>query len=434
MPDLFVLVLQVAVVLFTCRVVGRLFQIIHQPRVVGEMFAGILLGPSVLGWIAPGLSALLFPPSSLGYLNALSQIGLLIFMFLVGLEMNINELKSAGGATLLSSHASITVPFVLGSFLALFLYSRLSDDSVSFTSFSLFLGSAMSITAFPVLARILRESGMLRSRLGTVAIACAAVNDVTGWCILAYIIVLIRAGHSGTRPWFTILGVIGFALIMIYGVRPLLRRLETMYAKRGELSGGALAVLLQLVLLSALCTERLGIHLLFGAFLMGAIMPRNKHLARYLFDRFETITVTLLLPLFFVVTGLRTSITLLKGREMWMYFGMIILVATAGKFGGSMLASWLSGMQWREAAGLGALMNTRGLMELVILNIGLDVKVISPALFSMMVLMAVVTTFMTTPALKIIYRGNLARNARENSNEPFQPATAEAGPATGSAA
>jgi Kef-type K+ transport system membrane component KefB len=402
MPNLFTLVLQIGVILAVCRLVGSLFRLLHQPRVVGEMFAGILLGPSLLGWVAPHVSAYLFPSSSLGYLSALSQVGVVIFMFLVGLGINPNELKKQGHAAVLTSHVSITAPFVLASFLALYLYPRLSDDSVAFTNFALFMGAAMSITAFPVLARILTERDALGSRLGTLAIACAAVDDVTGWCILAYIVALIRAAKSPTPIWITLGGIIVFAVVMIYGVRRLLQRFETIYRRRGSLSENLMAFMLLLVLASALCTEALGIHLLFGAFLMGAIMPKDHHFVRYVLDRFETVTVTMLLPLFFAFTGLRTNIGLLKGPEMWMYCGLIILVATVGKLGGSMLASWLAGMGVREAAGLGTLMNTRGLMELVILNIGLDVKVISPALFSMMVLMALVTTFMTTPLLKVI--------------------------------
>lgn len=402
MPNLFTLVLQIAVVLAVCRVVGELFRKIHQPRVVGEMFAGIMLGPSLLGWVAPHFSAYLFPASSLGFLNALSQVGVVIFMFLVGLGINPRELKKQGHAAVLTSHVSITAPFVLAAFLSLYLYPRLSDDSVTFTNFALFMGAAMSITAFPVLARILAERNMLGSRLGTVAIACAAVDDVTGWCILAYIVVLIRSAHSSTSIWVTVAGLVAFGLIMIYGVRRLLRGYERIYKARGALSENLLALMLLLVLVSALCTEYLGIHLLFGAFLMGAIMPKQKHFVRYVLDRFETVTVTLLLPLFFAFTGLRTNIGLVKGPEMWMYCGLIILVATVGKLGGSTLASWLTGIPLREAAGLGTLMNTRGLMELVILNIGLDIGVISPALFSMMVMMALVTTFMTTPVLGLI--------------------------------
>src|SRR5690242_5665859 len=284
MPNLFTLTLQLAVVLAVCRLVGELFRRMHQPKVVGEMFAGIMLGPSLLGWIAPHSAAYLFPPSSLGFLNALSQVGVVIFMFLVGLGINPGELKKEGHAAVLTSHVSITAPFVLASFLALYLYPRLSDDSVSFTNFALFMGSAMSITAFPVLARILAERNMLGSRLGTVAIACAAVDDVTGWCILAYIVVLIRSAHSRTSIWMTLAGLAVFGLVMIYGVRRLLRGYERVYKAKGEISENLMALMLLLVLISALCSEYLGIHLLFGAFLMGAIMPKQRHFVRYVLD------------------------------------------------------------------------------------------------------------------------------------------------------
>jgi Kef-type K+ transport system membrane component KefB len=431
MPDLFKLVLQISVILAVCRITGSIFRRISQPRVVGEMFAGILLGPSLLGWLAPGVSAYLFPPSSLGFLNALSQIGVVVFMFLVGLGINPKELKKHGHAAVLTSHVSITAPFVLAAFLALYLYPRLSDDSVAFTSFALFMGSAMSVTAFPVLARILIERGMLQSRLGTVAIASAAVDDVTGWCILAYIVVLARSAHSGTSIWLTIGGIAVFALIMIYGVQRLLGGLEVAFHKWGGLSENRMAFMLLLVFGSALCTEWLGLHLLFGAFMMGAIMPKEPKFVQYVLDRFETITVTLLLPLFFAFTGLRTNIGLVKGPEMWMYCGLIVLVATVGKLGGSTLASWLTGMPVREAAGLGTLMNTRGLMELVILDIGLDIKVISPALFSMMVIMALVTTFMATPLLdwlcpdRILLAGPARIPAQEASDNALASSSAD---------
>jgi Kef-type K+ transport system membrane component KefB len=417
MPNLFTLVLQITVILAVCRVAGSVFRKFHQPRVVGEMFAGVLLGPSLMGWIAPHFSAYLFPPSSLGFLNALSQIGVVVFMFLVGLGINPKELKKHGHAAVLTSHVSITAPFVLAAFLSFYLYPKLSDDSVTFTSFALFMGAAMSVTAFPVLARILQERDWLGSRLGTVAIASAAVDDVTGWCILAYIVVLTRSAHSASPMYVTVGGIIGFALLMIYGVQRLLLGFEKSYRDRGGLSENAMALMLLLLLCAALCTEWLGLHLLFGAFLMGAIMPKEHHFVRYVLDRFETITVTLLLPLFFAFTGLRTNIGLVKGQEMWMYCGLIVLVATVGKLGGSTIAARLTTMPLREAAGLGTLMNTRGLMELVILDIGLDIKVISPALFSMMVLMALITTFMATPLLDVICPDRLVWEGTERASK-----------------
>ena len=409
MLDLFQLVLQIAVILEAARIVGFLFQKINQPQVMGEMVAGILLGPSLLGWLAPGVSAALFPPASLSYLNALSQVGLVVFMFVVGLALNPSELHGYGHAAVLTSLVSIVAPFCLGGLTALYLYPRLSDDGVTFTGFALFMGAAMSITAFPVLARILSERGLVRSRMGTLAIACAAVDDVTGWCILAYIVVLVRVTHAARPAWVTIAGSIAYVLIMLFVVRRILPAFERAFRKRDRLTDNLVATIVVLVLASALATEWLGIHLLFGAFLMGAIMPKTPEFTRYLLHKFESVTVVLLLPLFFAYTGLRTRIGVGGGRAIWFYSAIVIVVAITGKLGGSMFAARLAGMPWREAASLGILMNTRGLMELVILNIGLDIGVISPAMFSIMVLMALVTTFMTTPLLEWVYPTRLLR-------------------------
>jgi len=402
-PNLVTLLLQVAAIVITARLTGVLFRYLGQPQVMGETVAGILLGPSLLGWLAPGLSRVLFPASSLSYLGVLSQVGLLLFMFLVGLEFNATVIRNLGRAVVLTSHVSISAPFLLGSLLALFLYPRLSDASVSFPAFALFLGAAMSITAFPVLARILTERRLTRTELGTLAIACAAVDDVTAWCILAYIVAFVRASH-GTRPlWITLAGVTAFALVMVYGVRSLLQQFQRAYARTGRLTDTMMAMLLLLLLLSAAITEWLGIHLLFGAFLFGAILPRDAAFLHAVTEKLESVTLVLLLPLFFAFTGLRTSIGLVNGAQMWLYCLLIILVAVAGKLGGSTLAARLSGIPGRESLALGILMNTRGLMELVILNIGLELGVINQTLFSMMVLMALVTTILTTPLIELVY-------------------------------
>ena len=408
-PNLFQLVLQVAVILVAARLVGFLFQKINQPQVMGEMVAGILLGPSLLGWLAPGVSHALFPAGSLGYLNALSQVGLIVFMFVVGLALDPSELRGYGHTAVLTSHVSIVAPFCLGGLTALYLYPRLSDDSVTFTGFALFMGSAMSITAFPVLARILAERGLVRSRMGTMAIACAAVDDITGWCILAYIVVLVRVTQSARPAWVTIGGSALYVAIMLFGVKRILPAFERAFRRQQKLSDNLLAVIVVLVLASSLATEWLGVHLLFGAFLMGAIMPKTPEFTHYLLHRFESVTVVLLLPLFFAFTGLRTHIGVGGGGSIWLYSAIVIVVAITGKLGGSMLAARLAGMPWRESASLGILMNTRGLMELVILNIGLDIGVISPVMFSIMVLMALVTTFMTTPLLEWVYPSRLLR-------------------------
>jgi len=400
MSEIARLLLQLAVIVLVARVFGFIFRKIRQPQVIGEMFAGIVLGPSLLGLVAPSIMAALFPLASLKYLNALSQIGLMLFMFLVGLGVNLTELKKHGHAAVLVSHVSITAPFVLAVSLALFLYPRFSDSSISFVSFALFLGAAMSITAFPVLARILAERNMLYSRLGTVAISCAAVDDVTGWCVLAYIVMVVRAQPGSSRLWLTFGGSLAFVAIMVLGGSRVFRQFLLLFEKRGQLSNNVLAGILLLLLGSALATEWLGVHLLFGAFLMGVVMPKDRIFVKYLTTKFEFLPSALLLPTFFALTGLRTSVTLLRGSVL--YCMLIISVAILGKMGGSMLAARLSGMSRREAAGIGVLMNTRGLMELVILNIGRDINVISPALFSVMVVMALFTTFMTSPLLEWI--------------------------------
>jgi Kef-type K+ transport system membrane component KefB len=400
MSDIARLLVQVFVILAAARILGALFRRIHQPQVMGEMVAGILLGPSLLGWAAPRFFAALFPASSLGYLNALSQIGLVIFLFLVGLEINPGELKKQGHAAVLTSHVSITAPFVLAGPLAFYLYPRLSDNSVSFAGFALFLGAAMSITAFPVLARILSDRDMLRGRLGTVAISCAAVDDVTGWCVLAYIMVLVRASQGAASVWLTAAGLLAFILAMVHGAGRLCRRFETVFRARQILSDSMLALMVLFAIASAWITDWLGVHMLFGAFLAGAVMPKSDDFVRSVSGKLQFVPVAVLLPLFFALTGLGTSIGLIRGSAMWFYCGLIIATAIAGKLGGSMIAARLTGMPLRQAAGLGILMNTRGLMELIILAIGRDIGVISPALFSMMVLMALITTFMTTPLLE----------------------------------
>jgi Kef-type K+ transport system membrane component KefB len=397
------LLLQVVVILGASRLIGWVFQRMHQPQVVGEMFAGILLGPSLLGAALPTLSAALFPPQTLGALNALSQLGLLLFMFLVGLELDTGLLRKRVHVAVVTSHASIIAPFLLGLALAVHLYPTLAPANVPFLHFALFAGTAMSITAFPVLARILTERHLLNTPIGNIAIACAAVDDITAWCVLAGVVLLVRSS-AATMPFgVTIGGSLAYLGVMVFGVRRVARRFAAAYRPDGEVSQGLLALILLLVLLSALCTEWLGVHALFGAFLAGAVLPREHQFVEALTARLRDVTVVLLLPLFFAFTGLRTSIGLLNDPALWLDCALIILVAIAGKFGGSALVAHWSGMTWREASAIGILMNTRGLVELVALNVGLDIGVISPTLFTMMVFMALVTTFMTTPLLQRIY-------------------------------
>jgi Kef-type K+ transport system membrane component KefB/nucleotide-binding universal stress UspA family protein len=396
------LIVQLVVIIGLSRLIGRGAKWMGQPLVIAEVLAGILLGPSLLGWLAPDTLSTLFPATSMPVLKMLSQVGLILFMFLIGLELDPRMLRGRGHVSVIISHTSIIVPFGLGAAAALWLYPRLSDSSVPFSSFALFMGVAMSITAFPVLARILSERGLLRSKVGMIALTCAAVDDVTAWCLLAFIVSIVRAtdlADAGYTTLFTLL-YIGFMLGVL---RPFLKRLGARVADRQGLNQNVLALTLLLLLASAWTTESIGIHALFGAFLFGAIIPKEGGLAEALAEKLEDLAVVLLLPLFFAYSGLRTQIGLLSEASDWAMCGLIILLACAGKFGGSTVAARLTGLRWREAGALGILMNTRGLMELIVLNLGLDLGVISPKLFTMMVVMALVTTFITTPLLRWIY-------------------------------
>ena len=406
--DLPLLLIQIIVILVAARLTGAFVRRLGQPQVVGEMIAGIALGPSVLGAQAPHLAALLFPAGSLGFLNTLSQIGLVVFMFLVGLELDPKIVRERGRSALVISHASIVAPFLLGATLAIVLYPTLAGSRVTFTGFALFMGAAMSVTAFPVLARILTERRLTRTPIGALAIACAAIDDVTAWCILAAVVVIVRATGSGVATgvplWVTLGGSAAYVAFMLTGGRRALRILETRYAARGRVTQDMIAVLMLATLASAWITERLGIHALFGAFLVGAVAPKSDDFVHAVLERFEDMMVVLLLPLFFAFTGLRTEITLIDRAGAWLVCAMVTAVAVIGKVGGSAIAARVTAMPWRDAAVIGLLLNTRGLMELVILNIGLDIGVISRELFAMMVLMALATTFMTTPLVTWLLR------------------------------
>jgi Kef-type K+ transport system membrane component KefB len=394
------LLLQVVLIVATARLVGKAFRLLRQPQVVGEMAAGLLLGPSLFGAASPALFAMVFPAQSLDFLQALSHLGLLVFMFLVGLELDLGVLRGRGRAAVTISHTSIAVPFAMGTILALWLYPRASTPGVGFVEFALFVGTAMSITAFPVLARILTERRLLATPIGALTLACAAIDDVTAWSILAGVVLLVRSSHSAVPLWLTVGGTLAFVALMAGVVRPLLARA----AGRGDgrLTHDRLALVLMVVLVSALATEALGIHALFGAFLAGTVMPRSPGFAGAIAQRLEDVTVVLLLPLFFAFTGLRTRVELMSGGESWLILLAVVGVAIAGKLGGSAVAARVAGMSWRDSLLLGTLMNTRGLMELVALNVGLEIGVISPRLFTIMVLMALVTTFMTTPLVALL--------------------------------
>jgi Kef-type K+ transport system membrane component KefB len=393
--------LALTIIILTARLMGALFSRLRQPAVIGEVLAGILLGPSLLGRVAPEVSHFVLPKTVAPFLGILSQVGVILYMFFVGLELDIGSLRRRTHATVAISHASIVVPFLMGSALALLLYPRLSSSDVPFSYFALFLGVAMSVTAFPVLARILTDRNVHRSRLGTIALTCAAVDDVTAWCLLAFVVSVVNAKVGGAflTTGLTLLYMGGMLLV----ARPIVRRWVQAFEERGNPIGkSVMTVVFAAMLLSALITELIGIHAIFGAFAVGALVPAQSRLARELTQRLEDFIVVLLLPAFFAFTGMRTRIELVSGAEHWLLCGLVLAVACAGKFGGSFTAARLTGMGWRDSASIGVLMNTRGLMELVVLNIGLDLRVISPTLFAMLVIMALVTTFATTPALEVL--------------------------------
>lgn len=417
-----VLLLQIIAIILTARAFGWICIKIKQPVVIGEMLAGIALGPSLLGLYFPELYTSLFPPESFGNLQFLSQIGLILFMFIVGMELDLTVLRNKAHDAVVISHASIVIPFALGIGLAYFLYEAYAPENVQFLSYALFIGIAMSITAFPVLARIIQERNLQKTRLGTVAITCAAADDITAWCILAAVIAIVKAGSFASAIYTIALALI-YVVIMIKIVRPFIHRIGNLNTTRESLGKPVVAIFFLLLLFSAYATEVIGIHALFGAFMAGAIMPENHKFRNVFIEKIEDVALVLLLPLFFVFTGLRTQIGLLNDPKLWMITAIIILVAVIGKFVGSALAARFMGQNWKDSLSIGALMNTRGLMELVVLNIGYDLGVLSAELFSMMVVMALVTTFMTGPALDIInwaFRGKEAPKFVEKISTQFK--------------
>ena len=399
--DLAILLAQIITIIVVARFFGWVFRKIGQPTVIGEIIAGIALGPSLLGLYFPEFSGALFPIQSLGNLQFLSQIGLILFMFIIGIELDLKVLQNRAKEAVVISHASIVIPFALGIGLAYFVYYRFAPAGVAFLPFALFMGIAMSITAFPVLARIVQERGIHKTKLGAIVITCAAADDITAWCLLAAVIAIVKAG-----TFFSSLYVIGLAIlyviVMLFVVKPFLKKIGELYGTKENLSKPVVAIFFLTLIISSYLTEIIGIHALFGAFMTGVIMPDITKFRNLFIEKVEDVSVILLLPLFFVYTGLRTEIGLINDPFLWRVTGFIILVAVVGKFFGSALAAKFVGQSWRDSLTIGALMNTRGLMELIVLNIGLDLKVLTPEVFTMMVIMALVTTFMTGPTLNFI--------------------------------
>jgi Kef-type K+ transport system membrane component KefB len=368
---------------------------------MGEIVAGILLGPSLLGTAMPKFSSWLFPTASLGNLQMLSQVGLILFMFVIGMELDVNIIKKKAKAAVTISIISIILPYALGIVLAYRLYHDFAPANIRFYAFALFMGIAMSITAFPVLARIIRERNLTNTKLGVLSIASAAINDVAGWCILAFVIAIARAENISTS-FYTIIYAAIYVVVMLFVVRPFLKHLSQRKVDGAIIRQSTIAIIFIILLLSAYCCELIGIHALFGAFMAGLVMPLEWNFRKLIIDKIEDVALVLLLPLFFVLTGLRTQINLLNDASLWSVCALITLAAILGKFGGSAMAAKLTGESTYDSLAIGALMNTRGLMELVVLNIGYDLGILIPQVFTMMVLMALITTFMTSPVLNLL--------------------------------
>ena len=394
--------LQLLLILLVTRAAGWLLRKCGQPAVIGEIGAGIILGPSVCGAVFPEFNTFLFPKESLGTLGIVSEMGLVLFMFVIGIELDAAVVRKKAKQSLVISAASIALPFAMGTILSYYLYRSYATPGAGFTGFALFMGIAMSITAFPVLARILRERGLDRSRLGILALTCAAADDVAAWCILAAITAIIKAGGMA-GVGITLLLCVSYVAGMLLLVKPLIRRMILQTLPDGGMPRHLIPVLLGGVLTSAWIAQVIGIHSLFGAFLFGLIIPVDWAYRKAFIARVEDVAGVLLLPVFFVITGLRTQIGALQDGNDWLVCILIVVVAVAGKFGGGALAARSTGENWKDAFALGALMNTRGLMQLIVLNIGYDLGILSPAIFTMMIIMALVTTAMTGPALRLIY-------------------------------
>lgn len=396
-----VLLVQILVILIVSRCCAALFRFIGQPGVIGEIIAGIVLGPSLLGWVAPEAYAALFRTESLGILEQVSNIGLILFMFVIGLEVDFNTLRSKMNATIVISHGGIFSSFFLGILASLFFYQRYADSTTSFLPFALFMGISISITAFPVLARIIQERGMTRKPVGITALACAANDDVTAWCLLALVISISKATTLWTTI-YTLLGTLLYFAIMFLVVRPLLKKIGELYANPEVIDKRFVNSIFVVLVLSAATTEVLGIHALLGAFLAGVVMPANFGFRKVMTEKIEDLASVFFLPLFFAFMGLRTEIGLINTPEFWIVGPVLFLIAIAGKLGGCSLAARAVGQSWKNSLIIGTLMNTRGLMELVVINIGYEMGILPPPVFVLLVLMALVTTFMTTPLLILV--------------------------------
>ncbi len=402
------LLLAVAVVVAACKALGAVAQRLGQPGVIGEITAGIVLGPSLLGALWPAGTAALIPDVVLPELNVLAQVGLVLFVFLTGLELNTTLLRGRGHVAVVVSHVSIAVPFMLGVLLAVVAYTRFAPAGVGYLAFALFFGVSMSVTALPVLMRILQDLGLLRSEVGVVAVTCAVIDDVTAWTLLALVVALVTASSlAGVLLTVALMGL--FVLVLLVVVRPLLARFVPR-VNPSKVSSVA-PLMLVAVLLCAMSTEWIGVHAMFGAFLFGVVFPKDNAISQWLHDKVGGLTTALMLPLFFAYSGLRTDIGLIGGDAgLWLWCAVILAVAVLGKLAGSAIAARAVGETWNRSLQIGTLMNCRGLTELVVLNVGMDIGVLSPTLFTMLVIMALVSTAMSGPMVTWLARREQVRS------------------------
>jgi Kef-type K+ transport system membrane component KefB len=399
--------LQLAFILATCRVVGLIAKRLGQPQVVAEMVVGVLLGPSLFGLLLPDVQPYIFPKASLPITCAFAHIGIAMFMFLVGVEFQVDLIRRRLRGAVSVSLTGIFVPFTLGSLLALALISRhvFFAEGVTRWEAMSFVGAAMAVTAFPVLARIIHECGLTGTSLGTLALAAGSIDDAAAWCILA--IVLASFGGNFLVAASAVGGGLLYVLAVFFLVRPLLRKLANVAERDGGIGPHLFAFVLMLVMLAAWVTDAIGIYAVFGAFILGTAIPRGPF-SQELVRKIEPLTANFLIPLFFVYSGLNTRINLVDAAWMWAVTLAVLLIACFGKGVACWLAARLNGEENREAMALGTLMNARGLMELILLNIGLERGIITPTLFAIMVMMAIVTTLMATPLFNFVYRRKAA--------------------------
>jgi Kef-type K+ transport system membrane component KefB len=394
-----VLLLQLIVILATARACGWLLKHIGQPSVVGEMAAGIVLGPVCLGAVFPEVHAQLFAGESLAGLSALATVGLVLFMFVVGLELRAHQgvraqLKASGAV----GTFSVVIPLALGLAISPALHPALAPAGVGFWPFAFFMAAALSITAFPVMARILKDRGMTQTAFGQLSLSAAAVVDVFAWILLALVVAMRGTGDGYPGLLKTGAGVLLLVALVYWALRPAFAWLLRTRAPDGEPSTAVLTSLMIGLLVCAMLTEWLHLHAVFGAFLFGTCLPRDDRLLRSLAQRIEPLSIVVLMPLFFALAGLGTTVSAFSGEGMGA-MGLIVVVAVAGKMVGGAAGARLSGYGWRDSLATGSLMNARGLMELIVMKVGLDAGLIGPELFTMLLVMALVTTAMTGPLM-----------------------------------